>query len=53
VSFDYNVPAELFLAKPKKGSREKYRRFAKAAEAIRYAVEFCARRDTSRAHGSW
>jgi hypothetical protein len=39
MSFDYNVPAELFLAKPKKGSREKYRRFATAAEAIRFAVE--------------
>jgi Arc/MetJ-type ribon-helix-helix transcriptional regulator len=37
--FDYNAPAELFLAKPTKGSRTKYRRFATAAEAIRYAVE--------------
>jgi len=37
--FDYNAPAELFLAKPSKGSRTKYRRFATAAEAIRYAVE--------------
>jgi hypothetical protein len=37
--FDYNAPAELFLAKPAKGSRIKYRRFATAAEAIRYAVE--------------
>jgi hypothetical protein len=36
--FDYSAPAELFLAKPAKGSREKYRRFATAAEAI-YAVE--------------
>jgi hypothetical protein len=36
---DYSAPAELFLAKPAKGSREKYRRFATAAEAIRYAVE--------------
>jgi len=26
--FDYNAPAELFLAKPMKGSRTKYRRFA-------------------------
>ena len=32
-------PAELFLAKPAKGSRTKYRRFATAAEALRYAVE--------------
>ena len=38
-SFDYNAPAELFLAKPIKGSRTKYRRFATAAEALRYAVE--------------
>ena len=37
--FDYNAPAELFLAKRTKNSREKYRRFATAAEAIRYAVE--------------
>ena len=37
--FDYSAPAELLLAKPAKGSREKYRRFATAAEAIRYAVE--------------
>jgi hypothetical protein len=39
MSFDYNAPAELFLAKPTKTSRESYRRFATAAEAIRYAVE--------------
>ena len=38
-SFDYNAPAELFLAKPLKGNRTKYRRFATAAEALRYAVE--------------
>ena len=38
-SFDYRAPAELFLAKPMKGSRTKYRRFATAAEVIRYAVE--------------
>ena len=38
-SFDYSAPAELFLAKPAKGGREKYRRFATAAEALRYAVE--------------
>jgi hypothetical protein len=37
--FDYNAPAELFLAKPMKGRRTKYRRFATPAEAIRYAVE--------------
>jgi hypothetical protein len=38
-SFDYNAPAELFLSKPAKGCRTKYRRFATAAEALRYAVE--------------
>ena len=38
-SFDYRAPAELFLAKPMKGSRTKYWRFATAAEALRYAVE--------------
>ena len=38
MSFDY-APAELFLAKPMKGRRERYRRFATAADAIRYAVE--------------
>jgi hypothetical protein len=39
MSFDYDAPAELFLAKRTKRRREKYRRFATAAEAIRYAVE--------------
>jgi hypothetical protein len=39
VPFDYCAPAELFLSKPAKGSRIKYRRFATAAEALRYAVE--------------
>ena len=38
MSFDYTAPAELFLAKRTKSSREKYRRFA-TAQAIRYAVE--------------
>ena len=38
-AFDYNAPAELFLAKRAKGRRENYRRFATAAQAIRYAVE--------------
>jgi hypothetical protein len=37
--FDYNAPAELFLVRRTKSSRENYRRFATAAEAIRYAVE--------------
>jgi hypothetical protein len=39
MSFDYGAPAELFLAKRTKRRREKYRRFATAAKAIRYAVE--------------
>ena len=48
--FDYSAPAELFLAKRAKSSREKYRRFATAAEAIRYAVETLR---TPRAFGAW
>ena len=44
--FDYNAPAELFLAKRTK-SRENYRRFATATEAIRYAVETYERRKPS------
>jgi hypothetical protein len=39
MSFDYTVPAELFLAKRTKSSRENYKRFTTAAEAIRYAIE--------------
>jgi hypothetical protein len=49
-SFDYNAPAELFLFKPAKSSRWKYRRFATAAEALRYAVEDLG---TPRAFGAW
>ena len=47
---DYNAPAELFLAKPAKGSRTKYHRFATAAEALRYAVEELC---TPKAFGAW
>src|SRR5258705_4316706 len=36
-NFDYSAPAELFAAHGRRGLR--YRRFSKAAEAIRYAVE--------------
>jgi len=36
-TFDYTASAELFAAKGRSGLR--YRRFAGAAEAIRYAVE--------------
>jgi len=40
MKFDYQVPAELFMAK-RKGAPHRlgYRRFATAAEAIRFAVE--------------
>ena len=48
--FDYKAPAELFLAKRTKNSRENYRRFATAAEAIRYAVETLR---TPKAFGAW
>ena len=48
--FDYNAPAKLFLAKRTKNSRDKYRRFATAAEAIRYAVETLR---TPKAFGAW
>src|SRR5438128_9864114 len=38
--FDYGIPAELFMPKRKGGPRQlRYRRFATAAEAIRFAVE--------------
>jgi len=47
-SFDYRAPAELFLAKPMKGSRTKYWRFATAA--LRYAVEDLR---TPKAFGAW
>ena len=41
VTFDYGIPAELFMGKRKGGARQplRYRRFATAAEAIRFAVE--------------
>jgi len=41
MTFDYRLPAELFMAKRKGGPRQHlgYRRFGTAAEAIRYAVE--------------
>ena len=50
MAFDYDAPAELFLAKRTKRRREKYRRFATAAEAIRYAVENLR---TLRSLGAW
>jgi len=41
MKFNYDRPAELFMAKRKGGARQPlgYRRFATAAEAIRFAVE--------------
>jgi hypothetical protein len=49
-SFDYNAPAELFLAKPAKLCRSKYRRFATAAEALRFTIEDLR---TPKAFGAW
>jgi hypothetical protein len=41
MTFDYAASAELFMLKRKRGTRQplSYRRFATAAEAIRFAVE--------------
>jgi hypothetical protein len=41
MTFDFGLPAELFMAKRKGGARQRlgYRRFATAAEAIRFAIE--------------
>jgi len=52
MTFDYAAAAELFMAKRRHGVRQplSYRRFATAAEAIRFAVEeFPA----MRALGAW
>ena len=52
VTFDYGVPAELFMGKRKGGPRQslRYRRFATAAEAIRFAIEELP---AVRALGAW
>lgn len=41
MTFDYGLPADLFVGTRKRGARQRlgYRRFATAAEAIRFAVE--------------
>ena len=40
MAFNYSAPAELFPARNRKfASRLKYRRFDRAADAIRFAVE--------------
>lgn len=52
MTFDYAASAELFMPKRKRGARQplSYRRFATAAEAIRFAVEELP---TVRALGAW
>ena len=52
MTFDYELPAELFTAKRKGGARSRlgYRRFATAAEAIRFIVEDFP---TVRTLGAW
>jgi hypothetical protein len=50
MSFGYGATAELFLAKRTKSGRHNYRRFATAAEAIRYAIEDLR---TPKAFGVW
>ena len=51
-TFDYGIPAELFMGKRKGGARQplRYRRFATAAEAIRFAIEELP---VVRALGAW
>jgi len=53
VIFDYGIPAELFIAKRKGGPQQplRYRRFATAAEAIRFAVEAFTKATISHCNG--
>lgn len=52
MTFDYGASAELFMPKRKRGAPQplSYRRFATAAEAIRFAVEEIP---SIRALGAW
>ena len=52
MTFNYAASAELFMPKHKRGVRQalSYRRFATAAEAIRFAVEELP---AARALGPW
>jgi len=52
MTFDYGAPADLFMSKRRGGSRQPlgYRRFATAAEAIRFAIEGTP---AMRALGAW
>ena len=49
ISFDYSSPAELYLSR-RRGRHTDYRRFATAAEAIRYAFEELR---TRRSRSAW
>jgi hypothetical protein len=49
VSFDYSSPAELYLSRRRRRHTD-YRRFATAAEAVRYAFEELR---TRRSRGAW
>ena len=51
--FDYNAPAELFLAKRTNNTRARYRRFPTAAEAIRYASRICGHSGLSASGCRW
>jgi hypothetical protein len=52
MSFDYNAPAELFLAKPMKGSRTKHRRLQLRLRPSVMQSRTCARPERSEL-GCW